>query len=184
MIQAVEIIKLEDLHFEPFITPEDIEEAVQSVARQINRDFQDQEVLLIGVLNGAFVFMNELIKHLDVSLEVDFIKVSSYDGMKSTGDLELSLDFKNDIKGKNVVLVEDIIDSGLTASRLLKMASCLRPRSLKIASLLLKPDSLKTEVQIDYVGIEIPDVFVVGYGLDYNQKGRELPMIYQLHQES
>ncbi|MBT8219149.1 MAG: hypoxanthine phosphoribosyltransferase [Bacteroidia bacterium] len=183
MIQAAEIVKLGDLHFEPFLMSETIDEAVQKIAGQINRDYNGEEVLLIGVLNGAFVFMNELIKQLEVSLEIDFIKVSSYDGMNSSGELALALDFKNDIKGKNVILIEDIIDTGLTASRLLKMASCLRPRSLKIASLLLKPDSLKTQVQMDYVGIEIPDVFVVGYGLDYDQKGRELPMIYKLYQE-
>lgn len=180
MVETSEIIKLDKLKFEPYFSEEEIKAAVLNVADEINKDYQGEEILLIGVLNGAFVFLNELIKHLSVRLEVDFIKVSSYDGLTSKGELELSLDFRNDIAGKHVILVEDIIDSGLTAFRLMKMAKCLRPKSLRIASLLIKPECIQTEINFDYVGIEIPDVFVVGYGMDYNQKGRELPAIYKL----
>ena len=184
MIETMEMVTIDKLKFDLYLSSEEINGATQRVADQINQDYKGEEILLIGVLSGSVVFLSDLIRRLQVPVTIDFVKVSSYTGTASSGELELSLGFKKDIAGKNLILVEDIIDTGLTVSRLLKMAKCLRPKSIRLASLLAKPECIQSQIEIDYVGINIPDVFVVGYGMDYDQKGRELPEIYKLLSES
>ena len=174
------IINLGDLAFEPYINASSISKEVQSIANQINIQYRDQEIVLIGVLKGAFVFMNELIKHISIPLEVEFIRVSSYEGTTSTGEMNLSVDYPKSIKDKHVIIIEDIVDSGLTAKYLLDRAATFLPASIRMASLFVKPDCVKTDINIDYIGFEIPDHFIVGYGMDYNEKGRELASVYKV----
>jgi hypoxanthine phosphoribosyltransferase len=148
------------------------------LANQINSDYKDKELVVVCVLNGAFVFCSDLIRKIDQPIYVDFVKVSSYGDQKvSSGNLKVDLDLKVDIQGKHVLVVEDIVDTGLTLSCLMEKFNSLNPASLKLASFLHKPDKTKFEVPIDYLGFEIPDSFVIGYGLDYAGLYRELPYL-------
>jgi len=174
------LVHLEDLTFEAYIGHDSITNKVEAIANLINNHYRNQEVVLIGVLKGAFVFMNELIKYIRIPLEVEFIRVSSYEGTKSTGELKLSIDYPTSIKDKHVIIIEDIVDTGLTAKYLLDRAETFSPKSVRMASLFVKPECVKTEIDIDYIGFEIPDHFVVGYGMDYNEKGRELQNVYKV----
>ena len=175
-----EIVQVEDLQFEIYIKEEEIQEQIEQIAKNLDESLIDSNPLFLGVLNGSFVFMAELVRACKMDLELRVIRLKSYEGTTSTGTIisedKLSLDFKD----RNVVIVEDIIDSGLTMSWLLEKIFSGGAKSVKVVSLLLKPNSLKHKIQIDYVGFEIPDNFVVGYGLDYNGKGRNLRNIYTL----
>ncbi len=173
------IIQLGDLHFAPYIHQSAITEKVKTIAQQINTDYRGKEIVLVGVLKGAFVFMNKLIQYIDLKMEVEFIRVSSYQGTASTGEMNLSMDYPSSIKGRHIIVVEDIVDTGLTAQYLLDRAATFEPASTRMASLFIKPDSIQTDIEIDYVGFEIPDHFIVGYGMDYDEKGRELSMVYR-----
>jgi len=173
-------IQVHDLTFEPFIDASAIAERVQRIASEIDQDYKGKDVVLIGVLKGAFVFLGDLVKCLKTSLEVEFIRVSSYEGTTSSGKMNLSMDFPSSIADKHIIIVEDIVDSGLTADFLMKRALTFKPASVAMASLFVKPDALKVDIKIDYVGMEIPDRFIIGYGLDYNEKGRELAAVYSL----
>ncbi len=162
---------------ETYISQEKINQRNKELAAQIDSDFKGEEVVVVGVLNGAFVFVADLIREMKSPVYFDFIGASSYKGTESTGKVSITKDIKVDIKGKNVVLVEDIVDTGLTISELTKLLQEREPKSIKLASLLHK--SVKTEhpVKIDYLGFEIEDKFVIGYGLDYDGRYRELPYI-------
>jgi hypoxanthine phosphoribosyltransferase len=160
-----------------FISQESIEKRVGELANMINRDYQNQEVILVCVLNGSFIFCADLIRQLTIPVQIEMVSLSSYEGTESSGQVSFRLDVKQSLVGKNVILIEDIVDTGLTISFLLKHMELKNLASLKLCSLLLKRARLKIEVPIDYLGFEIEDKFVIGYGLDFDGRFRELPYI-------
>ncbi len=162
-----------------FISQKEIEIAVQKLASQINKDYQGQELILVGVLKGAFIFLADLIRQLDMTVEVDFVRLSSYQNQKqSTGTVVITKDIETSITGKHVLIVEEILDSGRTLDFLTKRFRANTPRSVKICVLLDKKDQRSVPVEADYVGIKIENKFVVGYGLDYQEKYRNLSSIF------
>ena len=168
--QSTQIIK-------EFISKSSIERRVSELAEQINRDYQDQEIVLVCVLNGSFIFCADLIRSIKIPVQVEMVSLSSYEGTESTGRIQFHLDIKQSMEGKNIIIVEDIIDTGLTISFLIKHMTIKNPKSLKLCSLLLKRAHLKVDVIVDYLGFDIEDKFVIGYGLDFNGRYRELPYI-------
>ena len=160
-----------------FLSTEQIQIKVRELAAQINRDYQGQEVILVCVLNGSFIFCADLVRHITVPVQIEMVSLSSYEGSESTGQVSFRLDVKQSLVNKNVILVEDIVDTGLTINFLLKHFKLKNVKSLKLCSLLLKRARLKIEVPIDYLGFDIEDKFVIGYGLDYDGRYRELPYI-------
>lgn len=161
----------------PFIETEKLQSRIKELGAQISRDFKGEPVVMVGVLNGSFLFLADLVRTLSLPVQIEFVSLSSYEGTESTGQVRFHLDVKQNLTGKNVVLVEDIVDTGLTIEFLLKHFKLKSPKSLKLCSLLRKKARLKTEVQIDYLGFDIEDKFVIGYGLDFNGNYRELPYI-------
>ena len=160
------------------VTEEQIAQRCKELGRQLDHDYADRhDVLFVGILKGSIPFMAELIKRVSIDIQIDFMAVSSYSGTESLGDIKIIKDLEQSIQGRDLVLVEDIVDSGRTLSYLLKMLSERGPKSLKLCTLLDKPDRRVTEVDVAYTGFKIPDEFVVGYGLDYDQRYRNLPYI-------
>ncbi len=174
------MMKVLDKTFEVFITKEEIAKEVASLAQEMNEEYKGEEVVFIAVLNGSFMFASDLMKEIDLVSEISFIKMSSYHGTESTGRVDELIGLSNDLTGKHVVIVEDIIDSGLTMNKIISLLEMENPKSVKICSLLFKPEAFKGKHKPDYVGFSIPNAFVVGYGLDYNEKGRNLDAIYQI----
>ena len=157
---------------------EELDRRVSEIAAEINRDYAGKEPMLISVLRGSFVFMADLIRKIEVPCTVDFMSVSSYGrGTTSSGQVQITKDLSDDIEGKDIIVVEDILDSGNTLSYLLQLLQARKPASMKLCTLLDKPDRRVKEVHVDYTGFTIPDEFVVGYGLDYAEKYRSLPYI-------
>ena len=155
-----------------------IEKMIKRLADRINEDYKGERLIVVGVLKGAFMFMSDLLKHLTVDTEVYFLKASSYgNGTKTSGTVKITKDIERDIDGENVLIVEDIIDSGFTMREVLKLLKERNPKSLKLCSCLSKPSRRECEVEINYLGFEIPDEFVIGYGLDYAEKYRNLPYV-------
>ncbi len=177
------MIQVLDKTFETFITREELAKEVKSLATQLNEDYKNEEVVFIAVLNGSFMFASDLMKEVDLVSEITFIKMSSYHGTESTGRVDELIGLNNDLSGKHVVIVEDIIDSGLTMNKIISLLEMEDPKSVKICSLLYKPEAFKGEHKPDYIGFSIPNAFVVGYGLDYDEKGRNLDAIYQIREE-
>ena len=168
-------------HFVPFIGRQEIRARVAELALKMTQDFKQKNPIFICVLNGAFMFFADLIRQIGIDCEVDFIKLSSYNENKiSSGDVTLLKDLNCDVQGRHLVLVEDIVDTGLTIEYMKSLISAKKPASLSIATLLHKPESTRIPHQLDYIGFEIPPKFVVGYGLDYAQHARNLPEIYIL----
>ena len=168
----------ESLGIKELISSNEIQQRICALGKEISRDFAGEEVFLICILKGAFLFFSGLIRSVTIPLEIDFMGCSSYGDEKiSSGKHRLYLDLKEDISGKNVVIVEDIVDTGLTINEIFKVLRTKEPKKLKLASLLSKPSCRKIDISIDYLGFEIEDKFVVGYGLDYKQKLRGLPYI-------
>ncbi len=165
------------MSFPELISKESIQVRVKELAEKITNDFSGEEVVVVGVLKGSFIFCADLIREMNLPVILDFISVSSYEGTESTGELKINLDIKTNIEGKNVILVEDIIDTGLTISSLIERFEGLNPKSLKVATLLYKPARIKHKVEIDYLAFEIEDHFVIGYGLDFNGLYREIPYV-------
>ncbi len=160
-----------------------IDEMLSRIANEINNEYKDEKLIVVGVLKGSFMFLSDLIKKLTVDTEVYFIKASSYgSGTETSGTVKITTDIERDIKGQNVLLVEDIVDSGFTMREVLKLLKKREPKSLKLCSCLSKPSRRECEVKIDYLGFEIPDEFVIGYGLDFDEKYRNLPYIGILEQ--
>jgi len=172
MIESKKLIEL--------ISKEEIDSRVIEIASQISEKYKAEPVIFIVVLNGSFIFASDLIRSTEIDCEVDFIKVASYNGKQSTGKIKFEKDLSSDISGKNVIILEDIIDSGITINFIKEVIEKKNPKSLKIATLLLKPGVAKLNFEIDWVGFEISPEFVVGYGLDYNQKLRNLNAVYRL----
>lgn len=160
------------------IPEEEVVARIEELGKQISEEFAGEEVHLICILKGSVMFMSDLAKRITVPVTMDFMKVSSYgDGTQSSGRVKISKDLDETIEGKNVIVIEDIIDTGRTLAYLLEVLKLRNPKSLKLCTLLDKPDRRVTEVAVDYVGFQIPDEFVVGYGLDYAQKYRNLPYV-------
>jgi len=162
------------------ISPEEIDKRVSELGKEISQKFSDKDPIFIGVLNGSFMFLADLLRKIDIDCEMDFIKVRSYVGTKSTGTIQLIKDISADVTNRHVILVEDIIDSGHTIRFLRERVQGASPTSISIATFLMKPDVAKTDFPVDFIGFEIPPEFVVGYGLDFNQKLRHLGGVYRL----
>jgi hypoxanthine phosphoribosyltransferase len=163
---------------EVYLSQEQISARVKELAALINNDYAGEEVFLVGVLNGCFIFAADLMREIKVPVTIEFMSASSYgDGTESSGELKINFDLKKDIENKNIIVVEDIVDTGLTLSKLKENLLARKPKSFKLASLLYKPARLKHPVDIDYLGFEIEDKFVIGYGLDYAGRYRELPYV-------
>lgn len=176
---AEDSVSIDPHLFEVYIEKAEVQRLVKDVARQVNAKFTGQKLLLIGVLNGAFSFMGDLVKYLKVDCEISFVKVSSYQGIQSSGVINMQLDFSDRIAEQTVLIVEDIIDSGLTIEFLMARALEKGAKSVAVATLFYKPHSLKTNFDIDFVGKELGDDFIIGYGMDYNEQGRNLQHIYR-----
>jgi len=159
------------------ISEKEIKQLVKKLADQINFDYKDKKPILVGILKGSIVFMSDLMRQLDFDLEIDFISASSYGGTKTSGEIKILKDINCDIKGRDVLIVEDIIDTGLTLSHLKKILESRGPKTVKVVTLLDKPSRRKIKFKADYVGKVIEDCFVVGYGLDCDEKHRQLPYI-------
>lgn len=173
-------IIVKDKEFEVFLSAEEINQRNSQLGQTITRDFAGKDLVVLGILNGSFVFMADLCRYIDLPLSASFIKVSSYSGTESTGKVHSILGLQEKIEGKYVLIVEDIVDTGISMDYLLKALSAYDPAHLSIVTLLHKPDAFQFNYALDYVGFEIPNKFVIGYGLDYDGLGRNLPDIYQL----
>lgn len=154
-----------------------LEKRIEEMAKQIQKDYEGKEVVLIGILKGSVMFMSELAKNIKSSVALDFMDVSSYDGKESTGTIKINKDIRDSIEGKDVIIVEDIIDTGRTLTYIKEYLKQKNPNSIKIATMLSKPSRRVMELEVEYIGFAIEDKFVVGYGLDYNEKYRNLPYI-------
>ena len=176
----MEKIHIKDKTFRPYISGEEIARAVDRVARCIREDVRQEEgtPLFVVMLNGAFMFASDLLRAIDVPCEVAFMRMKSYQGTASTGTVDLLQDMHAEISGRTVIVIEDIVDTGATIHALLEHLQRRRPKCVKIASLLFKPESLQYDVPVDYVAFEIPRDFIVGYGLDYDEEGRYVKDIY------
>ena len=169
-----------DQNLEKYISDQDISIKVKEISNEISRLYQDKNPILIGVLNGSFIFLSDLIRHLNINCEVDFIKISSYVGKKSIGKINMTKGLDLVIENRSVIIVEDIIDSGKSINYLYDYISNLNPKDIAVISLLARKTRSKLNFKIDFIGFEISSEFVVGYGLDYNQKLRNLKSIYKL----
>lgn len=173
-------IKVDDKEFEIFLENDNLNKRIRLLGIQINLDYEGKCPLFIGVLNGSFLFMADLIKEIDVPCEVAFMRVASYEGTSSSGKVKELIGLPDDIQGRDIIIVEDIVDTGLTINHIIKTLKEKNPASVKVSSLLVKPSALQYDVEeLAYVGFEIPNEFVVGYGLDYNGLGRNLNDIYR-----
>ena len=171
------MIHLHDKTFEPFISSDEIAFAIKNMAKQMDDDFFDEIPVFVGVLNGSFMVLSDLMKEYRGMCEVSFLKLSSYEGTETTNQVKQFIGLNHDLAGRTVIVVEDIVDTGLTISFLLKHMKLKNLKSVKLCSLLLKRARLKIDVQVDYLGFDIEDKFVIGYGLDFNGRFRELPYI-------
>ena len=177
------MIKLHDLYFKPFISAEKIDDAVQEMVDNISLDLGDVVPVFVGILNGSFMFVSDFVKKYPKPCEVTFIKLASYEGVKSTEDIQRLIGLTQDLSGREVIILEDIIDSGNTLEEVHRIFKNENVKSLKIATLFYKPEAYNKDFKLHYIGIKIPNKFIVGYGLDYNGLGRDLPEVYQLKSE-
>ncbi|MCU0444745.1 MAG: hypoxanthine phosphoribosyltransferase [Microscillaceae bacterium] len=173
-------VQIKDKTFVVTIPQAEIQAKIQAIARQINQNYAHQTPILLGILNGSFRFMADLVTYLDIPIQTSFVKVASYQGLQSSGKLNELIGLSENIENQHLIIVEDIVDSGLTARKIWDSLTNQNPASLAMATLLVKPECLKTEIELAYVGFSIPNEFVVGYGLDYDGLGRELNDIYKL----
>ncbi len=174
------IIQVLDKKFQPYIKAPQIKEQIDILAKQLNEDYADKKPLFIAILNGSFMFASDLFKELTIDAEICFIKLASYKGTKSTGNVITSIGLDIALTGRHVIIIEDIVDTGKTLHEFLPQLQNQQPASLKIAALLHKPDALVHPLKIDYIGFNVPNKFLLGFGLDYDGLGRNLKEIYQL----
>ena len=174
------LIRVHDKNFEPYLTSQEIANAVKRLSDEISRDYQGKRPLFVAILNGAFMFASDLFKGITTEAEISFIKLASYKGTKSTGRVLTAIGLDADLYQRHVIIVEDIVDTGKTLDQFLPKLTHQQPASLKICALLHKPEATVNPIRIDYLGFTIPNKFVVGYGLDYDGLGRNLPEIYKL----
>ena len=177
----MEQVVLKDKVFNKYIPFEEIQRSIKELSVKVNADYGDKfRPIFLCVLNGSFMFMADLMKSIEIDCEVSFVKLSSYSATTSTGKVTELIGLSTDLSGRNVIVVEDIVDSGNSISALLKTLEAYNPNSVEVATLLFKPSAYKKDIEIKYVGISIPDDFIVGYGLDYDQLGRNLMDIYKI----
>lgn len=175
-------IQLLDKEFGLSIPASDIKRAVWTMAEKINRDLKDKNPLMVCILNGSFMFSADLMKLISFPCQISFVKLASYEGLGSSGKVKELIGFNEELKGRTVVLLEDIVDTGITVENSVRQLKETGAAEVIVATLLFKPEACKRDVKLDYVGLEIPNDFIVGYGLDYNGYGRNLPDIYSLVQ--
>ncbi len=174
-------IKIDDKTFEPYLLQPKIEARIAAIAQQIEIDYKDKQPVFLGVLSGSFFFMADLLKQTAMNAEISFVKLASYEGERSSGKLKVQLGIHTDLKNRDVIIVEDIVDTGHTLKCLLDLIYQEKPASVRVCSLLYKPAACQVQFdELQYIGFEIPNEFVLGYGLDYNAKGRNLRDIYRL----
>ncbi|MEG1616354.1 MAG: hypoxanthine phosphoribosyltransferase [Bacteroidales bacterium] len=171
-------IQVKDKLFKPFISSEEIQKAICKIADEINRDLAGKNPLFICVLNGAFMFASDLYKEINIDSEITFMRMKSYDGMSTTGHVKSITGLLEDVEGRTVVVIEDIVDTGYTMKSIIEQLQEKGAGEVRIATLLYKPEALKVDLKLDYVALEIPNAFIVGYGLDYDELGRNLKDIY------
>jgi hypoxanthine phosphoribosyltransferase len=176
-------IRIHDKEFVPSIPSEEILEQVRRVANEINRDYEGQQPLFLVVLNGSFIFAADLMREITLPADVSFVKLASYQGTSSSGTVREVIGLNTDITGRPIIIVEDIVESGLTMAHMIATLKKQNPKSIDICTLLLKPEKLEVKLDIKYVAMEIPNDFIVGYGLDYNELGRNLKDIYTIKEE-
>lgn len=174
------MLQIHDKTFEVFIREEEIQKEILSLANILNQEYEGKEVIFISVLNGSFMFTADLMKRITIPCEISFIKVSSYQGMNTSGRVDEVIGLNTSIKNKHIIILEDIVDTGITMDKVMTLLSAEHPASIKITTLLYKPEAFKGKHKPDFVGFSIPNSFVVGYGLDYNEHGRNTEHIYQL----
>jgi hypoxanthine phosphoribosyltransferase len=180
ILNRIIMIQLHDKQFVPFISAKEIEFAITKMVQQVEDDFIDETPVFIGVLNGSFMVVSDFMKKYKKSCEVSFIKMASYEGTSSTDEVKQLIGLNQDLTGRSVVIIEDIVDTGNTLVELKELFKKQNVKHLKIATLFFKPEAYKKDIKIDYVGIRIPNKFIVGYGLDYDGLGRNLPEVYKL----
>ncbi|MCJ7449814.1 MAG: hypoxanthine phosphoribosyltransferase [Bacteroidales bacterium] len=173
-------VRILDKKFRELISEQAIQKRVGEIALQINRDFVGSEVIFVGILNGAFMFAADLFRKIDLTARITFVKLASYQGTSSTGTIMELIGWNEDLVNKNIVVIEDIVDTGATLERIVNELVIRNVAGIKIATMLLKPTAYTRDIPIDYIGFEIPNNFVVGYGLDYNGFGRNLSEVYTL----
>ena len=177
------IVKIKDKTFETSISEADIKTRIKEVAARINKDMADKNPLFLGVLNGAFIFAADLMREVTIPCEISFVKLASYQGITSTGKVHEVLGINEDLTGRHIIVVEDIVDTGRTMKQMIESLGTRNPASVSICSLFVKPDKLEEDIDIKYPCFSIPNDFIVGYGLDYDQQGRNLKEIFTLVEE-
>ena len=176
----METVKVLDKTFELAISYDKIISRIEEIAQQMNEDLEGKEVIFLGILNGSFMFAADLYKNINISSCISFLKLASYEGSSSTGKVKRLIGLNEDLEGKTIVVIEDIVDTGITLEQILKQLKGYEPAEIKIATLLHKPSAYKYDAKLDYVGFNIPNEFIIGYGLDYDGLARNLRHIYRL----
>ncbi|MES2892834.1 MAG: hypoxanthine phosphoribosyltransferase [Bacteroidota bacterium] len=177
------VIKVNDKEFEPYLSAAAIKERIADLGKRINQDYQGKRPIFIAILNGSFMFASDLFKEINIDAEICFIKLASYKGTRSTGNVITSIGLDEPLKDRHVVIIEDIVDTGNTLHKFLPQLHNQQPASLKIAALLHKPEALEHPIQIDYLGFSVPNKFLLGFGLDFDGLGRNLAEIYKLTED-
>lgn len=173
-------VTINGLEFEPCISPDNIQRRVTGLAHDLNCNEEETSPIFIVIMTGAFMFAADLLRQVDIDCDIRFLRAKSYSGTSSTGTIKIEHDFLVDIKGRNIIIIEDIVDSGFTVSEITKALNAQGAKSVKVCALLSKPASHQYDIIVDYLGFSIPNAFVLGYGLDHNNKGRNLSGLYQL----
>jgi len=176
----MERIEVKDKEFEVYIPSSEIQQGVEKIAEEINRDFQGKNPLFLCILNGSFIFAADLLKKINIDCGISFVKLKSYEGTSTTGVVKTLIGLDENIRDRVVIVVEDIIDTGNTIESLIDQLMALKPAEIKIATLLFKPEAYKKDIKIDYKALEVPNKFLLGYGLDYDGLGRNLVDIYKI----
>ncbi|WP_420580102.1 hypoxanthine phosphoribosyltransferase [Reichenbachiella sp.] len=174
------MIQIGDKQFVEYLTADQLESYVISLSMQIDKDYKGKDLLILGILNGSFLFVADLVKYMTIDPEISFLKFASYEGTSSTGNVKDLIGINEDLTGKHVLIVEDIVDSGTTLAHIMSLLKDKGAASIQIATLFFKPEAYKQDIELRYIGKEIPNLFVVGYGMDYQSKGRNLTGLYQL----
>ncbi len=171
-------MRIKDRDFEVFISEAELDGIVRRVAAEVSRDYEGRDLVACPILTGAFMFATDLVRRLTVPCEIQFVRYASYSGMSSTGEVRCSLPFLPDLEGRDVLIIEDVVDTGLSMKRMLQDVWALKPRSVRVCTLFFKPGAFQGDYKVDYVGREIGNEFIVGYGLDYDEQGRTLKDVY------
>ena len=177
------IVKIKDKPFKTSISEAEIKQRIKELAAQVSRDMEGKNPLFLGVLNGSFIFAADLMREMTIPCEISFVKLASYQGTISTGKVKEVIGINEDLTGRTIIIVEDIVDTGATMKQMMEALGTRNPASIDICTLFVKPDKLKEPIDIKYAAFSIPNDFIVGYGLDYDQQGRQLKEIYTLVEE-